>query len=100
MLLELTKHNDPQVRLEACKQVLDRGFGRPKQQSEHRGTVEHQLTVNAAHLAAVRDLSRRALDHSAKDARLIEDLEPIEVTSESKDAAKFAYAERMRSEGQ
>jgi len=99
-LLELTKHDDPRVRLEACKQVLDRGFGRAKQQSEHHGTVQHQITVNAAHLEAVRNISRQPLPPPAEDATLIE-AEPVAtpMSTESADASKAAYAERKRAEG-
>ena len=39
ILRELAEHEDPRVRLEAIKQLLDRGFGKPRQRidTEMRG---------------------------------------------------------------
>lgn len=47
-VVELTKHEDPKVALEAVKIVLDRGFGRPTQPVDgdgQGGPIAHKVEI-------------------------------------------------------
>ena len=100
-LAQLLDHKDPRVRADAAKVLLDRGYGRSQSQTTISGHLHHHLDPGRMHLDAVRELSRRALEKSAEDVQVIEaeDVTPIEVTPESRDAAKLAYAEKRRAQG-
>jgi hypothetical protein len=100
VLIELLDHPDPKIRMEAGTRLWDRGFGKPQQPTQHAGQIDHVASLNAAHLAAVRDLSARSatIEYDAEDATVIEDAPAPALSGESRDSAKVAYAERKRGE--
>jgi len=91
----MTGSNEDKVRLSAAEALLARGYGKPRQQTTVGGEISHVVSLNQLHLAAIRDLSKQALNVPALEH--VEDATLIEPTSsESKDAQKLAYSEKRK----
>jgi hypothetical protein len=83
-------------RIAAATAILDRAHGRPKQQIE--GSVDHKLSLGEQHLDAIRALSREvglARTLERPQPKVI-DAEAVEVTDESRDAAKLVYVAKQQ----
>lgn len=53
-LVHLIKADDGRVSIAACNAILDRGFGKPAQALEHKGTVTHDMAnLSDSELAAI-----------------------------------------------
>jgi len=77
--------------------MLDRAYGKPRQEQHVSGAIEHRLSLQEQHLTAIRDLSRTVDGQALVEG---ENHPPmIDVTPESKDAAKELYAEKRRALG-
>jgi hypothetical protein len=84
------------ARVTAAQAVLDRGWGKPRQEVEGRHSI--QVNLGQQHLDAIRALSQavgktRALEHPKSK---VIDAEAVEVTDESRDAAKLVYAAKQQ----
>lgn len=97
VLTDLLEDPDKRVRIEAAKALLDRAYGKPRQEQHVSGAVEHRLSLQEQHLTAIRDLSQTVDGQALVEG---ENHPPmIDVTPESKDAAKELYAEKRRALG-
>jgi hypothetical protein len=84
------------ARVTAAQAVLDRGWGKPRQEVEGRHSI--QVNLGQQHLEAIRALSQavgktRPLE---RPQPTVIDAEAVEVTDEDRDAAKLTYAAKQQ----
>jgi len=83
------------ARVTAAQAVLDRGWGKPRQEVEGRHSI--QVNLGQQHLEAIRALSQQAACTNAleRSQPKVIDAVAVEVTDEDRDAAKLAYAAKQ-----